>query len=89
MLFFSFVSVDDLEEGENQTHRDPFWRLDSIPLCGTWTQLWLILSVLLPKFMRVTVILQGQVVCSLQGHAEKKIAAEHMNAAPIVTKKYG
>ncbi len=49
-----------------------FFKLKSVPLCRMWTQLHLILVVLLPTFTHVTAILCGQVVCSPQKCVEKK-----------------
>ncbi len=42
----------------NQAYQDPFLRLNSVPSCGMWTHLYLILSILLPIFTHVTTILR-------------------------------
>ncbi len=47
--------------GENQAYQYPFLRLNSIPHSEKWTQLYLILSVLLLTFTHITAILRGQV----------------------------
>ncbi len=51
----------------------PFFRLNFFPPYGTWTQLYLILAVLLPIFTHVTAILHEQVVRFPQKCAEKKL----------------
>ncbi len=54
-------------------------RRNSVPPCKMGTQLYLILTVLLPIFMSVTAILREQVVHSPQKYVEK-ITAQHMDA---------
>ncbi len=46
----------------NNAYQDPFYRLNSAPLCRMWTQFYLILSFLLSTFTHVTAILSGQIV---------------------------
>ncbi len=71
VIFFAHLCWQFEGGGKSNSSRSIF-RLNSIHLCGTWMQLYLILSVLLPIFTHITVILRGQVVCSPQRHAEKK-----------------
>ncbi len=57
--------------GKNEAYQDPLFRLNSVPPCGMWTQLCLILVVLFPIFTHVMAILCAQAVCS-QKRAEKR-----------------
>ncbi len=69
--FFAIVCYDS-QEGENQAYQDPFLRLNSIPPYGTWIQLYLTLSILLPTITHVTAILSRHVNHSPKKYAEKK-----------------
>ncbi len=58
------------------------FRLNSVPPCGTWTQLYLILVVLLPIFTRFAEILRGQVVRSHKNVWRKNRSGAH-GCSPI------
>ncbi len=84
--FFPLIFADDLEEKFSLSRS--IFRLNSIPPCRMWTQLYPILSVLLPTFAHIAAILHKQVVCSPQKHAGEKITAEYMDIAVFVSMRF-
>ncbi len=82
--FFHSSLLTIQSRGELSSSKSIF-RLNYVPPYGTWTQLYLILAILLPIFTYVSAILHRQFVHSPQKGAENKIAAEHMDIAPFVS----
>ncbi len=69
-VWFFRSSLLMIKRGDLAYQNTFFW-LNSVPLCRTWTQLNLILSVLLPKFTHVTAISRRYVIRSLK-HGRRK-----------------
>ncbi len=72
-LRFFHSSAADSEMGEKSNLSRSIFRLNFVHPCGMWTQLYLILSILLSTFTRLAAILRGHVVRSTQRSVGKKL----------------
>ncbi len=70
---------------KNQAYQDPFFRVNSISLCGTWTQLYLIVDVLYSQYLHTSCDFTWTSCPFSAETCGEKIAAKHMDAASFVS----